>query len=117
MNTVLIEVCPPARALADMRQAVRDGAPEREARIGFASFELLWKTLTPARWRLLDALTGAGPLGVRELARRVGRDVHAVHSDCAALVACGVIDKTADGKLHFPYDAVHVDFMLQKAAA
>lgn len=28
---------------------------------------------------------------------------------------CGVIDKTAGGKLVFPYDAVHVDFM-RKAA-
>jgi len=30
--------------------------------------------LNPNRWAILKALTGAGPLGVRELARRVGRD-------------------------------------------
>lgn len=82
----------------------------------FPSAEAMARTLTPGRWRVLNALTGAGPLGVRELARRVGRDVKGVHSDAQALVLCGLVDKTADGKLHFPYEAVHVDFMLQKAA-
>ena len=37
--------------------------------------------------------------------------------DAQALVLCGLVEKAADGKLHFPYEAVHVDFMLQKAAA
>jgi hypothetical protein len=31
-------------------------------------------------------------------------------------VLCGLIDKTADGKLSFPYDAVHVDFVHRAAA-
>lgn len=26
-----------------------------------------------------------------------------------------VLDKTADGKIEFPYDAVHVDFLLKAA--
>ena len=52
---------------------------------------------------------------MRELARRVGRDVKGVHTDAQALVLCGVIDKTSDGKLLFPFDAVHVDFMLKVA--
>lgn len=52
---------------------------------------------------------------MRELARRVGRDVKGVHTDAQALAAGGVIDKTADGKLLFPYDAVRVEFMLQAA--
>jgi hypothetical protein len=41
--------------------------------------------------------------------------VKGVHTDAQALVACGVIEKTADGKLLFPYDAVRVEFMLQAA--
>lgn len=65
----------------------------------------------------MQALTGAGPLGVRELARRVGRDVKGVHTDAAALLACGLIDKADDGALHFPYSSVHVAFeTLAKAA-
>ncbi|MBO4329643.1 MAG: DNA-binding protein [Rhodocyclaceae bacterium] len=96
--------------------AVETGTPDATPRYTFPSAEAMARTLTPGRWRLLNALTGAEPLGVRELARRIGRDVKGVHSDAQALVLCGLVEKTADGKLHFPYEAVHVDFMLQKAA-
>lgn len=39
----------------------------------------------------------------------------AVHGDVQALLGAGVLDRTGEGIL-FPYDAVHVDFMLTKAA-
>jgi hypothetical protein len=61
-----------------------------------------------ARW-------AAGPVTIREAARRAQRDVKAVHSDVQALLACGVLDKTADGKIEFGYDAVRVDFLLKAA--
>jgi predicted transcriptional regulator len=115
MKTVIIEVKPPDQSFAEMRQAAKSGKPDKHARISFVSFELLWKMLTPNRWGLVEALTGAGPLGVRELARRVKRDVSAVHADAQALAQCGLIDKTDEGKLSFPYSAVHVDFMLKAA--
>ncbi len=76
----------------------------------------LLRTLNPNRWALIEALTGQGPMGVRELARRVDRDVKGVHTDAQALVLCGLIEKTEEGKLNFPYDAVHVDFTLNAAA-
>lgn len=116
MNTVLIEVRSLADSFADMRHELQQGTTEAQPRISFASFDLLWKTLTPNRMRLIDALTGAGETGVRELARRLGRDVRAVHADAQALVQCGLVDKSKGGKLHFPYDAVHVDFMLKEVA-
>jgi predicted transcriptional regulator len=52
---------------------------------------------------------------VREAARRVGRDVKAVHSDMTALFNAGVLVRTPQGQLEFPYDAVKVEFMLQAA--
>lgn len=116
MKTVVIEVGTLSDSLAAFARAWENGTPEREARIRFASFDLLWKTLTPNRMRLLRALMGAGPTGVRELARRVGRDVRAVHADCARLAANGVINKMEDGKLLFPYEALHVNFDMQEAA-
>ena len=85
------------------------------AHISFASAELLWRTLTRKRWELLRAMTGQGAMSIREAARRVGRDVKAVHGDVQALIQAGVIDRTDDGVV-FPYDAVHVDFMLTTAA-
>ncbi|MDR2212027.1 MAG: hypothetical protein LBE21_00155 [Pseudomonadales bacterium] len=116
MKTVVIEVKAANESFDDMRQALKSGKPDKQARISFVSFDLLWKVLTPNRWHLIETLTGAGPIGVRELARRVKRDVRAVHADAQALALAGLIDKAADGKLHFPYDAVHVDFKLHKAA-
>jgi predicted transcriptional regulator len=53
----------------------------QQERIFFESFDLLWKVLAPNRMALVRTLTGAGPVTLREAARRVGRDVRAVHSD------------------------------------
>lgn len=36
-------------------------------------------------------------------------------TDATALLRAGIIDKTVQGKLSFPYDAVHVDFVLKAA--
>ena len=51
----------------------------------------------------------------RRAARRVGRDVKAVHSDVTALLLAGVLDRTASGQVEFPYDAVKVEFLLEAA--
>lgn len=83
--------------------------------ISFVSIDLLWKVLTAKRWDILCAMTGQGELPFREVARRVGRDVKAVHRDATALINAGVLDRTPSGVM-FPYDAVHVDFMLRKVA-
>ena len=87
----------------------------RGAHISFASADLLWKVLTAKRWELLKAMTGGGAMTLREAARRVERDVKAVHGDAHALLAAGVLRRNADGKIEFPFEAVHVDFMLKAA--
>lgn len=84
----------------------------------FVSFDtpaLLFKVLTQKRWELLQALTGAGPIALREAARRVERDVKAVHGDVHVLLNCGVLRKTESGLIVFPFDVVRVNFMLQAA--
>jgi hypothetical protein len=58
-------------------------------------------------------MSGQGASSIREVARRVGRDVKAVHGDIASLINAGVLDRTADSVI-FPYDAVHVDFTLSR---
>lgn len=85
-------------------------------RISFESFDLLWKVLAPNRMAIVQTLAGAGPVTLREAARRVGRDVRAVHSDVHMLLQAGVLRKDAEGRIEFPYTAVHVDFMLKAAA-
>lgn len=82
--------------------------------IGFADERALWSTLTPLRWEILKEMMGAGPLALREIARRVERDVRGVHTDVHALLAVGLIERDEAG-FRFPYDGVHVDFMLKAA--
>jgi predicted transcriptional regulator len=115
VKTVTLEIRSPDEALAGFARAWRSGKAEKSARIGFATPELLWRVLTAKRWELLKAMCGAGPMSIRELSRRVERDVKAVHADVSALLAAGVIDRNADGAIVFPYDAVKVEFLLQAA--
>ena len=85
------------------------------SRISFLSVEQMWKTLSPKRTEILRVMTGQGPLSIREVGRRVGRDVKAVHGDVQALLAAGVVERAGRGVV-FPYGGVHVDFMLGMAA-
>jgi predicted transcriptional regulator len=101
--------------MADFVRAWKTGKAEKSARISFATPELLWKVLTAKRWELLKAMCGAGPMSIREAARRVERDVKAVHSDITALLNAGVLDRMEDGKVAFPFDAVKVEFLLLAA--
>ena len=43
------------------------------------------------------------------------RDVKAVHGDVQALLNAGLLQKTENGQIVFPYDTVHVDFLLKAA--
>jgi predicted transcriptional regulator len=116
MNTVILEVRSLADTLAEAARAMHgtlDASPDMH--IGFASPELLWQVLTAKRWELLKALCGAGPVSIREAARRVTRDVKAVHGDVTALLEAGILQRTPQGGIEFPYDAVKVEFMLKAA--
>ena len=114
MNTVTLDVASADAVKRRALQAFRGHA--QGARISFATPELLWRTLTAKRWALLKLMTGAGALTLREAARRAGRDVKGVHTDVHALLDAGVLRKTADGRIEFPYDAVRVEFELHAAA-
>ena len=92
------------------------GRSQGGARLTFASHALMWRVLAPNRLAVLEAMTGAGPLALREIARRVGRDVKGVHTDVHSLLNAGVLIRTESGAFEFPYEAVHVDFTLRAAA-
>lgn len=115
MKTVTLDVRSPSEAMGDFTHAWNFGRSQKSARISFATPELLWRVLTAKRWELLKALCGAGPVSVREAARRVGRDVKAVHADVTALLSAGVLSRAEAGGIEFPFDAVKVEFLLQAA--
>jgi predicted transcriptional regulator len=115
MKTVTLDVRAPADSMADFAHAWKTGKPQKSARISFATPELLWQVLTVKRWELLKALCGAGPVSIREAARRVDRDVKAVHGDVTALLKAGVLDRAEGGGIVFPFEAIKVEFLLQAA--
>jgi predicted transcriptional regulator len=113
MKTVTLEVA----SVEDVKRRALEAfkGKKQRARISFATPELLWKVLTAKRWELLKTMAGQGPLTIREAARRVGRDVKAVHGDVHVLLDAGLLDKTEDSRIVFPFDAVHVDFTVRAA--
>ena len=115
MRTVTLDIGGLEAGLEAFRQAWKLGQPDEEARISFASPDLLWKLMTAKRWELLKALAGQEPMSVRAAARLAGRDVKAIHGDLQALISAGIVRRTEKGLISFPFDSVHVDFMLKAA--
>lgn len=115
MKTVILDVCSPTEAMSDFVRVWKTGKAQKSARISFATPELLWKVLNARRWELLKALCGAGPVSIREAARRVERDVKGVHADVTALLKAGILLRTYEGTIEFPFEAVKVEFLLQAA--
>jgi predicted transcriptional regulator len=113
VNTVTIGISSVEETRARAARAFA-GRPQG-AFISFDTVELLWKIITPKRWHILKSMAGAGPMSIREAARRVGRDVKSVHGDVQALLKAGILDHADDGRIVFPYDEVHVDFVLRAA--
>lgn len=113
MKTVTLQVASLDEVKRRAQEAFRGGKQGR--RITFATPELLFKLLTAKRWQLVRTLTAAGPVSIREAARRVNRDVKAVHADVHALLNAGVLQKVANGNIVFPFDAIRVDVTLRAA--
>ncbi len=110
MNTLIIGNQTVEQRDAAIIKAWKTGKPAPAARLDFRNLEDALHLLTEKRWHILKEMTGAGPLAIREIARRMKRDVRAVHSDITQLYRNGVIDKTEDGKMILPYEVIRLDF-------
>jgi predicted transcriptional regulator len=120
MKTAVIEINPDWKAALrvgakGMRQAAKSGRVQQFT-FSYASPELLFSEISPKRWGVLKAMSGACEMSLRELARRLERDVKSVHRDVHALLATGLLEKTESGKIVCPFDKVRVDFTLEQAA-
>lgn len=102
-----------------LREAARAGfqatAYQGET-LNFDSPAAFFGYLTERRWALIHTLQAAGELPVRELARRLGREVKQVHEDATALVQIGLFERTEKGGLRCPYADIHVDMHLRQVA-
>lgn len=108
---------------ADWQAALRAAGQRASARsyagevLNFETAGGFFGKLTERRWALVHALQGQGAMSVRELARRVARDVRRVHDDVAVLAELGLFERTDSGGVVCPFDAVHIDMRLTAAPA
>jgi predicted transcriptional regulator len=121
MRTLTIKVERDERAArGELRKrflrAVRTRRYQGEVR-SFESPQALFRVLTPARWTLIERLQEAGASSPRELARRLGREVKAVHRDTAVLLEEGLVERDAAGRLRVPFDRILAEFQLAGAQA
>jgi len=93
--------------------------PEAPPRVDSESLPALLAALTPRRLELLDVLGSNPGVSIRALAGRLGRDYKNVHGDVVALVALvalGLIERDAAGRLSAPYDELVIRAPLRIAA-
>ncbi|MFZ2650682.1 MAG: hypothetical protein WA210_11330 [Burkholderiaceae bacterium] len=106
---------------ADWRAGLRAAAKRATAGsyqgevLNFETAGSFFGKLTGRRWALVHALQGQGPLSVRDLARRVERDVRRVHDDVQALAELGLFERPESGGVECPFEAVHIDIRLTAA--
>ena len=77
--------------------------------LSFSNLPLLLKTLSPARWALLQNLRSAGACSIYELARRLQRDYKNVHTDVTQLAGIGLIERRADGLVAVAWDLLRAE--------
>jgi predicted transcriptional regulator len=73
---------------------------------------LLLRTLSPARWSLVERLKADGPMSIYALARRLQRDYKNVHTDVMRLAELGLIERDAEGAVAVPWEVVRAELDL-----
>nr|WP_176730395.1 transcriptional regulator [Devosia insulae] len=115
-KTLVISVMSHDESMQDLQRLLESGGVDPTPRFNFVSYDLLHRILAPNRMAIIQTMSGAGPISIRELARRVGRDFKGVHNDISALRKAGLVYTADDGRVVFPYEDIHFDFRVSAAA-
>jgi predicted transcriptional regulator len=106
----------------DWKAALREAGRRASARsyqgevLNFESPGAFFGRMTERRWTIVRALQGQGEISLRELARRVERDVKRVHEDVQELLELGLVERGEGGGVVCPFSTVHIDMELRAAA-
>ncbi|MDP1748425.1 MAG: hypothetical protein Q8L22_03125 [Reyranella sp.] len=109
------------RLMPDWRSGLRAAARKSQAKtyqgeeLGLETPAVFFGRLTERRWALISMLQGKGAMSIRELARRVERDVKRVHEDVSVLTELGLFE-CDEGGIACPFARIHVDFELAATA-
>ena len=91
---------------------VQEGRATRPLEVlSFSDLPLLTRTLSPARWALLQALRGE-PASIYQLAKRLGRDYKNVHTDVTRLARLGLIERGSDNLVTVRWDLLRAELKL-----
>lgn len=103
------------RAATQQLAAARQGI-KPDFRLSFESARSLFAELTPARLDLLDTLRRVGPCSIYALAKAAARNYSNVHTDATRLEELGLIERSEDGSISVPFEAVEIVVPLAQVA-
>ena len=115
MRTLTITVQPDWKAALRAAGKAAQAETYQGETLNFESPDVFLGRLTALRWSLVRQIMSAGEVSIRELARRVGRDVRRVHDDVLVLAELGLIERTTSGGVRCPFTDIHLDMHLRKA--
>ena len=69
----------------------------------------LIRTLTPARWAILENLRADGSCSIYVLARRLKRDYKNVHTDVSQLIELGLVQRSEKTEVGVAWDVVRAE--------
>jgi predicted transcriptional regulator len=109
-----------------VKQQIADAAQGQpiDYHLGFESARALFSDLTPARLDLLDTLRRMGGSSVYALAKMADglrpteghRNYSNVHTDVSRLLELGLIERSEEGLVSVPFDAIEIRFPLAQVA-
>ena len=113
MPKAIIEIAQADAYIAAARTTARrvdagERVPEADYHLGFATAALLFAEITPERMGLLESLKRSGPRSIDALAGQLGRDTAKVHSDVNKLMAHGLIEQDATGRVFVPWEEIQL---------
>jgi predicted transcriptional regulator len=92
---------------------VQEGRAMRPLEVlSFHDLPSLLRTLSPARWTLLQNLRTNGACSIYELAKRLQRDYKNVHTDVTQLAGIGLNERRADGLVAVAWDLLRAELKL-----
>lgn len=103
------------RAAIQQLTGARLGTPP-DFRLNFESARSLFAELTPARLDLLDTLRRVGPCSIYALAKAAERNYSNVHTDVSRLEQLGLVERSDDGSVSVPFEAIEIRVPLARVA-
>lgn len=110
-----------ARTGSIFRPVAQQVASSRKCRapdfhLSLESARSLFAELTPARLDLLETLRRPGPCSVYALGKAAERNYSNVHADVSRLEESGLIERTEEGAVSVPFEAIEILVPLAQVA-